>query len=446
MDIVLIEASDAELKEASRLLGPDVTVHAASAQEVQADSPVTVLFLRHAQDPSKLIAAQRARFGQLTLLVGVGSSDISIEQLIEAGLDELVESVDALAKRFPFLLARLQQRARRHLRLEAILENTVDGILVIDSKGVVQSVNRAVKNIFGYDQSEVLGQNVSMLMPSPDRERHDGYLANYLRSGEAKIIGIGREVSGRRKDGTTFPLDLAVSEVRLDGHILFAGIIRDISDRRRLETEVLRISEEERRRIGRDMHDGLGQMLTGIGLIANNVAKQLAREGAPGADDVAEIADLVREADEQARALSRGLVMVELDRDGLSAALKHLCGQAERLFGGKCTLELVGEPGLREGSTAVNLYRIAQEAVSNAFKHGRAENVNVVFGRMGDQLRLSVQDDGIGFEYARKSSGMGVQIMNYRVSILGGRLEISSPESGGSLVSCDIPLPGPDDY
>jgi PAS domain S-box-containing protein len=122
-------------------------------------------------------------------------------------------------------------------RLRAILQTAVEGIITIDERGIVESINPAAEAIFGYSAGEVVGQNVSMLMPSPDREEHDRYLANYLRTGKAKIIGIGREVTGQRKDGTAFPMDLAVSEVRLADRRLFTGFVRDISERKLAEAQ-----------------------------------------------------------------------------------------------------------------------------------------------------------------------------------------------------------------
>lgn len=120
-------------------------------------------------------------------------------------------------------------------RLRAILENVVDGIITIDKRGIIQSFNPAAERIFGYTASEVVGQNVRMLMPEPYHSHHDEYLGNYLRTGKARVIGIGREVVGRRKDGSTFPLDLAVSEARVGEERLFTGIIRDITRRKRAE-------------------------------------------------------------------------------------------------------------------------------------------------------------------------------------------------------------------
>ena len=120
-------------------------------------------------------------------------------------------------------------------RLRAILETAVEGIITIDERGNIESVNPAAELTFGYKAAELIGRNVSILMPSPYREEHDGYLAHYLSTGQARIIGIGREVVGRRKDGTLFPMDLAVSEVRLAHQRLFTGFIRDITERKKAE-------------------------------------------------------------------------------------------------------------------------------------------------------------------------------------------------------------------
>ena len=142
------------------------------------------------------------------------------------------------------------RRAREALqrsseRLQAVLDAAVDGIVLIDTAGLIQSVNPSIEKMFGYAAEELLGQNVKVLMPPPWREEHDGYIARYLATGEARIIGIGRQVEGRRRDGSTFPLDLAVSKVRHGGEELFLGTLRDVSERVRLEAEIRQAQKME---------------------------------------------------------------------------------------------------------------------------------------------------------------------------------------------------------
>jgi len=127
-------------------------------------------------------------------------------------------------------------------RLRAILQTAVEGIITIDEHGIVESVNPAAERIFGFQSAELVGRNVCVLMPQPYRQEHDGYMANYLHTGRAKIIGIGREVTGQRKDGTVFPMDLSVSEVRLANRRLFTGFVRDISERKRAEHKLAELA------------------------------------------------------------------------------------------------------------------------------------------------------------------------------------------------------------
>ena len=128
-------------------------------------------------------------------------------------------------------------------RLRAILETAVEGIISIDERGIIEAMNPAAEKTFGFKASEVIGKNVSCLMPAPYREEHDSYIANYLSTGHAKIIGIGREVIGQRKDGSVFPMDLAVSEVRLAHRRLFTGFVRDITERKKAEARLAELAQ-----------------------------------------------------------------------------------------------------------------------------------------------------------------------------------------------------------
>lgn len=336
-----------------------------------------------------------------------------------------------------------QARRESEARAQAVLETTVDGIITIDERGTVESFNQAAEEIFGYEDQEVIGKNVKMLMPSPYREEHDEYLQSYHETGRRNIIGVGREVTGRRKDGSTFPMDLAVSEMEIGDRTVFTGIVRDISERRRLEKEILNVSEQERRRIGQDLHDGLGQMLTGIGLLSQDLARQLEEEGHDRAEDMAEITEHVKEADQYARDLSHGLIPVDVKGQQPSAlpeALRRLSKNAERLFHVECAFQDIENALVLQNTVATHLYRIAQEAVNNAVRHGEADHIRIVLAAGDDQIRLQVRDDGSGFDEAGVTdAGMGVRIMSYRARIIDGTLDVNSAIGEGTVITCRLP-------
>jgi PAS domain S-box-containing protein len=161
---------------------------------------------------------------------------------------ELIEKLQALERstegaRAPEANPAVAAQSETAERLRAILETAVEAIITIDERGIIESLNPAAERTFGFKAEELVGKNVSMLMPSPYREEHDSYIARYLQSGKAKIIGIGREVVGLRKGGTVFPMDLAVSEVRLADRRLFTGFARDISDRKKAEVRLEELAQ-----------------------------------------------------------------------------------------------------------------------------------------------------------------------------------------------------------
>lgn len=242
--------------------------------------------------------------------------------------------------------------------------------------------------------------------------------------------------------------------------------LQDVTDRRRLESEVLRISDDEQRRLGQDLHDGLGQHLAGLAYLSDMLRHTLAARGAPETASAAQLTTLLHEAIAQTRELARGLCPVDLDAAEFPEAMRRLAANVETLFGIRCEVRQENAGADREElrlppggtQTATHLYRIAQEAINNGVRHGRARHVSIHLTRGGpgarELTRLAVRDNGHGYNgspVATRPSvghaGLGLRMMRYRAHTIGGTFSIGPAEGGGTLVACTFPLasaPGSD--
>jgi two-component system, LuxR family, sensor kinase FixL len=435
------------------------------------DEATTILNSQHIElifiegaDAERLQFCRQVRFRDSGDAIGIyfivekHQTDL-LPDILDAGADDyLIESVlseQRLDTRLSFVERYIRHKIEHQItqkklrdseaRARSILETTVDAIITIDQTGVIRSFNTTAQQLFGFEPTEVIGHNVKILMPEPYKREHDDYMHNYQSTGHRKIIGIGREVTGRRKDGSTFPMYLAVSEVRQQHQRFFTGIIRDMTEQHRLEQEVLRISEHERRRIGQDLHDGLGQMLTGIGLISANIQKRLEMESHPAAAEIFEVTKLIKESDQYARELARGLIPVEFDTEGLYTALERLTNSARKLFNIECRLDAPQHIKFEDSTQLIHLYRIAQEAVNNAVKHGNCTHVDISVVKTDNFIRLRILDNGVGFsEHWDGSGGLGVRIMQFRARLIGAILDIGGRPGEGAVITCTMPIYGND--
>ncbi|MDX1930955.1 MAG: PAS domain S-box protein [Pirellulaceae bacterium] len=346
-------------------------------------------------------------------------------------------------------------------QMRSILETTHVAIITIDRSGVIQSANPAALRMFQYDKDELLGQNVKLLMPQPYRDEHDSYISRYLEKRLPKIIGIGREVMGVRKDGTLFPVELAVSEI--DHMSLFTGILRDISQRKDLEKEVLEISAQEQRRIGQELHDVTGQELTGLTLVAGTMVmllddktKEMQTGGSIqtlGSSDLQQLRHLavrltqgLKDANLHVQQLSHGIMPVQVEPVGLRAALQDLAVTVGLHSNISCTCDISNSVEVADNTIATQLYRIAQEAVNNALRHSHAKRIDISLHLVDDEIVLEVVDDGIGIEAqnmptkekSERAGGFGLGIMNYRASNIGGTLKIVKNEPSGTRIRCTL--------
>jgi signal transduction histidine kinase len=220
-----------------------------------------------------------------------------------------------------------------------------------------------------------------------------------------------------------------------------ASLREEIKQRQRLERCLLGVSEQEQIRIGQDLHDGLGQRLTGIAFLSKALEDKLAQQGLSEAADARRQTNLLNEAISQTRELARGLHPVDAEPAGLMTALRRWADHITSVFGLSCRFECLEPVGIVDGGLATQLYRIAQEAAHNAVKHARATQMTIRLMSENGHLKLTVHDNGAGF--ARDLSiveGMGLQIMRHRAEAIGAALNIHSSPEDGTSVSCSIPI------
>jgi PAS domain S-box-containing protein len=233
-------------------------------------------------------------------------------------------------------------------------------------------------------------------------------------------------------------LEQRVAERTIDLRAAVSALETEFSTRLRLEREILEISEREQSRLGQDLHDGLGQELAGIALIGKVLAEKLRAESHPAAESAFKIAGYIRESIESTRRLAKGLYPIELSRYGLLLALEDLASQTTRRFGIQCELITTGDPPNLGESADIHLYRIVQESIGNAIKHGKAGRIDIESIASPGLHTFTVTDDGAGFEKPADTSGMGLHLMEYRARVIGAEIHIEKPAQGGCRVTCRI--------
>lgn len=332
-----------------------------------------------------------------------------------------------------------RKRAEAALRTQGrMLETLREGVLLVGADGLIRIANRTARRMFGVGERDTLeGRSVSDL--GLDARR----LAR-LAAGRGESVDSPIEWLARRDDGSTFLAETAVSELRDGAEASTIAVIMDVTERKRLERAIIDASSREQQRIGQDLHDGLGQELTGISLMLRSYARRMAMEDPKGVRLLEEVIELVNHAVESARALAHGLSPMILEHGGLPAALAHLAANATRTHGLRVRFRKSLADELRiDPTVACHLYRIAQEAVSNAARHSGASMVTVRLDVGSQSLRLSITDDGRGLPPVgeRGGDGLGLRIMEYRARMIQARFRIEQPARGGTRISCRVPQP-----
>ena len=333
-------------------------------------------------------------------------------------------------------LRKLAQSALRRSehKYRVLVEAMNDGLVQGNELGLVTFVNDQFCEMVGSRKNEIIGKSILDFIHEADRQ---GFREDILgrRSARASAYEIALVHPDGPKTGIVVsPRPLSDDQERITG---FVAVFTDISERKHLERQILEISMKEQQRIGRDLHDDIGQILAGTGFLSESLVKKLSARDVPEAHEAREITALINQAKEHTRLLSRGLSPVEVDSGGLVAALGRLTKTMESVFSVSCELTCDPSITINDSMVETQFHYVVQEAITNAIKHGKAEHIAVSLKNRRGVVRLDIEDDGSGIpDDVDPLKGMGLRIMQYRAKAIGATITIGTNGRGGTSVSC----------
>ena len=366
-----------------------------------------------------------------TLLAGY-TIDITDRKRLEAELTQLVQE-------------RTQALQVTRQWLQKLYDSSQDAIVISEITGRILEFNHAFETLTGYTAAEIRELTFYQLTPPEFRDLNQRVITTISQTGEAARF----EKEYFRKDGTRVPVALTLWPMRDSAGqwTQLAAIISDVTEQHRLQRGILEVSELERRRIGQDLHDSLCQMLTATTFAMGALEERLATKNAAAAQSAHEIGELLRRANSEARNIARGLFPIELEAGGLIAAIQRLADEITQT--GKARCEFICDPDVMIANPmqALHIYRITQEAVANALRHGAATTIVIVLKLANDQIFLEVANNGrdwpIELAAPGQSPGMGLSIMAYRARMIGGTLQVCRGNPGGTMVELSFPVTKP---
>ncbi len=380
--------------------------------------PLQVLLVEDSDDDAVLLKIELQRAGYRVACHRVETQAGMIAALERRQWDLVI--ADYVMPRFHGLAA-----------LTLVKERGLDVPFIIVSGYITDATAVAAMKAGAHDY--VMKDNLARLGPAVERELREVEVRAERRRAEEALRLAHEELELRVERRTA---ELKTANARLQSAI---------SERRRLEKELLEITEKERRRIGLDLHDDLGQKLAGLALMAKGLVIKLVKEGNNAAADAVQIHSLVQEAVSHAHDLAHDLAALDATESDLPAALQNLATRAGQLFAISCQFKSNGHIPPLAPDIAVQLYKIAQESVTNAIKHGKAKHVTINLANGSDKLTLTVHNNGLPFPDLKDATpGMGLRIMTYRANLIGGSLEIKGTGVRGTQVTCSVPLEAAD--
>ena len=388
-------------------LGPESGLDLLSmAVSLQASAPIIIL--TGANDPRVDLEATR-----------MGAADFLVKDHLDGAM--LERSIRYSMQHF----ATLKALRKSEERFRLLFERSMDAILISDDEEKIIAVNSATCNFLGYSHDKLLEMKISDLL-----DTKSGNLAHDVPDKSFGEISITLP-SGQRRFAEFSSCQFAPN--------LNLNILRDITERRDLEKEISEISEKEQRKLGQDLHDGLGQSLTGISFLTKVLQQKLAAKKVAEEKDAALIVKLIKQCLLQAREVARGLCPTVLDTNDIQAALEQLSENLKKYFSVSSQADCDPAIKIQDNALAVHLYRIAQEATTNAIKHGKAKKIWISLSREKRVLTLRIEDNGVGIPKKPKSNkGMGLRVMHHRARMIGATLEVAGEKNRGTAVTCTV--------
>ncbi len=336
---------------------------------------------------------------------------------------------------------KLEDEAALEERYRELFENATDMLYTHDRSGRITSINQTGERLLQRPRKAILRRNILDFVVEEQRVPARQWLENVLKGAALPAT----EWDFAAASGDRVKLEISARLIEQEGQeIEVEGIARDITERKRLEREILEISNREQRRIGHDLHDGVCQQLAGIAFMTSTLAEDLEEKGVHLATQAEKISGMINEVIDQTRGVARGLFPVRLEEKGLVAALEELAATASEVY--KINCHFSGEPVEVENEIALHLYYIVLEALANAAKHSGADEVAITLQPAGDRWLLAVRDNGVGSATpAANLDGMGLRILNYRARVIGATLSLNSQPGSGTSVSC-LFLPASRDF
>jgi PAS domain S-box-containing protein len=335
---------------------------------------------------------------------------------------------------------KLQAEAALKERYVELLENANDVVFTHDLTGKLTSVNSTGERLLGCSRAGLLNLNLVDLIAEDQRSAARQWLAQVVKGADLPAEWDFLNAAGQR-----FKLELNTRMIEQNGRqIEVEGIGRDVTERKRLEREILEISNQEQRRIGHDLHDGVCQQLAAIAYRSHVLARRLQEKGLSESADAETLGDLINDSLVQTRGVARGLFPVRLEENGLVSAVEELAASTRSLYAIECAFS-TSEPAFDvENEIGLHVYYIAQEALLNAAKHSHGRKVVLALSCQGERLALTVSDDGAGFKSGDPAhTGMGIGIMRYRARVIGATLDLQSEPGRGTRVRCLFPAGKP---